>query len=183
MPSQRNYWKFRKHVSKKERENEKSQMTEECNCLPLKCIFNLSTENLLEHFVFVQVMTEFGPNAKCCRDGLGEQLQKLCTQYLLTGRALKCDSCSPVFAYGHCLLSFARCTSHWRHLSLCVFVILKIMSICPWNRPTRLHSELVIVFSLRRVIAAVSIGWHSRRQGAVYGSRSLLWARSLIPGA
>lgn len=41
-------------------------MTEECNCLPLKYIFNSSTENLLEHFVFVQVITKFGQNPKCC---------------------------------------------------------------------------------------------------------------------
>jgi hypothetical protein len=58
--------KFRKHVSKKEGGGKKYQMTEECNCLPLKYIFNSSTENLLEHFVFVQVITKFGQSPKCC---------------------------------------------------------------------------------------------------------------------
>lgn len=45
-------------------------MTEECNCLPLKYILNSSTENLLEHSVFVQVITKFDQNNKC----LGELL-------------------------------------------------------------------------------------------------------------
>lgn len=45
-------------------------MTEECNCLPLKYIFNSSTENLSEHFVFIQVITKFDQNYKC----LGELL-------------------------------------------------------------------------------------------------------------
>lgn len=48
----------------------KYQMIEECNCLPLKYILNSSTENLLEHFGFVQVITKFDQNTKC----LGELL-------------------------------------------------------------------------------------------------------------
>lgn len=43
----------------KKKGKKKYQMTEECNCLPLKYILNSSTENLLEHFGFVQVITEF----------------------------------------------------------------------------------------------------------------------------
>lgn len=52
------------------REKKKYQMIEECNCLPLKYILNSSTENLLEHFGFVQVITKFDQNTKC----LGELL-------------------------------------------------------------------------------------------------------------
>lgn len=39
---------------------EKPQMTKECNCLSLKHICSLATENLLEHCVSVQVVTKFG---------------------------------------------------------------------------------------------------------------------------
>lgn len=67
MSSQRNYWKYRKHVSKRESwsvgvgEGRLGRLgwQKECNCLPLKCIFSLDTENLLEHFVLVQVVTKF----------------------------------------------------------------------------------------------------------------------------
>lgn len=55
---------------KRKGEKKKYQMTEECNCLPLKYILNSSTENLLEHSVFVQVITKFDQNNKC----LGELL-------------------------------------------------------------------------------------------------------------
>lgn len=40
-------------------------MIEECNCLPLKYILNSSSENLLEHFGFIQVITKFDQSNKC----------------------------------------------------------------------------------------------------------------------
>lgn len=52
------------------KKEKKYQMTEECNCLPLKYILNSSTENLSERFVFIQVITKFDQNYKC----LGELL-------------------------------------------------------------------------------------------------------------
>lgn len=52
------------------KKEKKNQMTEECNCLPLKYILNSSTENLSEHFVFIQLITKFDQNYKC----LGELL-------------------------------------------------------------------------------------------------------------
>jgi len=52
----------------KKKGEKKYQMTEECNCLPLKYILNSSTENLLEHFVFVQVITKLDQNDTCLGD-------------------------------------------------------------------------------------------------------------------
>lgn len=42
-------------------------MTKEWNCLPLKYILHSSTKSLLEHFVFVQVITKFDQNNKYLR--------------------------------------------------------------------------------------------------------------------
>lgn len=49
----------------KKKGGKKYQMTEECNCLPLKYILNSSTENLLEHVGFVQVITKFDQHNSC----------------------------------------------------------------------------------------------------------------------
>lgn len=47
--------------------DEKAGMAKGCNCLPLKRIFSLATEkNLLEHCVFVQVVTKFGQSCERC---------------------------------------------------------------------------------------------------------------------
>lgn len=47
------------------KKEKKDQMIEECNCLPLKYILNSSSENLLEHFGFIQVITKFDQSNKC----------------------------------------------------------------------------------------------------------------------
>lgn len=62
------------------------QMTEECNCLPLKYIFNSSTENLLEHSVFIQVITKFAQNLKCCGElvNISEALEPVVSNMLGT---------------------------------------------------------------------------------------------------
>ena len=57
--------KIQKACFQKRKGKKKYQMTEECNCLPLKYILNSSTENLLEHFVFVQVVTKLDQNDTC----------------------------------------------------------------------------------------------------------------------
>lgn len=58
--------------------------------------------------------------------------------------------------------------------TIVIFIILKILFICPWKGSMQLRSALVIVFSLRRIIAAILSGWHRGGLGAVYGPCFLL---------
>ena len=80
-------------------------MTEECNCLPLKYILNSSTENLLEHFVFVQVITKLDQNDTC----LGRLLNiSEALEPVVSHIGIQCNSCLSAFMYGHCLLAWVE---------------------------------------------------------------------------
>lgn len=104
-------------------------MTEEYNCLPLKHIFNSSTENLLEHSVFVQVLTAFDQNNKCGGElNISEALQPLVST--MQGTYL---NARVVCLFFHMDTACFICRVHimLQTLQLCLFIIPEIMFLCP----------------------------------------------------
>lgn len=103
---------------------EKARMTKGWNCLPLKHIFSLATEkNLLEHCVFVQVVTKFGQSYERCEKlvKVSEALAPVAASSLL---GLHTMALGGLFHRG------SACHRLWDAYGA-LLIILEMMSLCP----------------------------------------------------
>ena len=104
----------------KKKGKKKYQMTEECNCLPLKYTLNSSTENLLEHFGFVQVITKFDQSDTCLGELLNISEALGCVVSHLRGTWMR-----QLFVLLHMDPSCWGCTSCWKRCSCICLLFLK----------------------------------------------------------